>query len=80
MNTIALIALICTISNTPIGHCESYVLDYGMTQEDCDSYFTDSGIAAIDVLLATHVPNYNPEDDLVLSCENESIHGVYHHE
>lgn len=80
METLALIALICTVHShhdtwqpSLIGHCESYVLDSGMTEEDCHLYFTDSGTADIDVLLATHVPMYNLNDALIVSCEEEII-------
>lgn len=78
MNTLALIALICTVHShhdtfqpVLIGHCESYVLDSGMTQEDCDSYFTDAGTQQIDLLLALYIPSYNQKDDLILSCDEE---------
>jgi hypothetical protein len=69
MNTMILVALICTSYDTT--SCQAYHLDSGLSPEDCHTYFTDSGTQQIDTLLAMYIPDYKSTDDLVLSCEEE---------
>lgn len=47
METFLLIAILCTDSNV----CQSYVLDHSLTQDYCDSYFTDNGLMRVDELV-----------------------------
>jgi hypothetical protein len=47
MESFLLIAILCTDSNV----CQSYVLDHSITQDYCDSYFTDSGVNQVDKLI-----------------------------
>ncbi len=49
MNLFVLVALLCTDS----GSCDHYAIDSSLRSYDCDLYFTDSGIMAVDKLVAT---------------------------
>lgn len=48
MNLFVLVALLCTGN----GQCDHYALDSNLSAYDCDMYFTDSGIMAVDKLVA----------------------------
>jgi hypothetical protein len=71
LESLILVAVICNPFGQAIQSCVAYELDYNLTQDDCDSYFTDSGVQVVDTLLALHVPEYKASDDIVLSCEIE---------
>lgn len=47
MESVLLIAILCTDSNV----CQPYVLDHSITQDYCDSYFTDNGLLRVDELV-----------------------------
>ncbi len=49
MNSLfVLVALLCTDS----GACDHYALDSNLSAYECDYYFTDSGVMAVDKLVA----------------------------
>lgn len=48
MNLFVLVALLCTDS----GSCDHYALDSSLSAYDCDIYFTDTGVIAVDKLVA----------------------------
>ena len=53
MNLFVLVALLCTDNSNGDSQCSHYALDSNLSAYECDYYFTDTGVMAVDKLVAT---------------------------
>lgn len=70
MLTFALYVVLCH----PTGdYCNAYVADNHLSQNDCDSYMTDSGVAAIEEKISYYVTDFDSPtvDILSIHCEEQ---------
>lgn len=51
MNLFVLVALLCTDGTNGASQCDRYALDRSLSSYECDMYFTDSGVIAVDKLV-----------------------------
>jgi len=69
MEALTLYVVLCLGGNAD--QCTAYEIDYNLSAEDCDHYYTDSGIQELESKLALYVPMYKTKDqnEVILSCE-----------
>ena len=71
LESIILMALICT-GNDAATACQAYEITPSITLEQCDNYFTDSGLDEVENLLAYYTPMYRQgEGQMILSCYDQ---------
>jgi len=70
MNLFVLVAVLCTGGDA--NNCQAYEVDYNLSAEDCNHYYTDSGLQELENKLSLYVPNYRQDDqnEIILSCES----------
>ena len=66
MNTLALYAVLCLSDS-----CTAYIIAENLTEDTCDSYFTDSGLVEAERLMLYYVPDYKEGMNVTLSCDIE---------
>lgn len=72
MNLFILVALLCTGGNDNADSCDYHALDSNLSYQDCDSYFTDSGLDSVDSLITELATNHQTEYTIeTLTCTQE---------
>jgi len=69
MEALSLFVVLCLGGDA--NNCQAYEIDYNLSAEDCDHYYTDSGLQELESRLALYVPMYKQDDqnEIILSCE-----------